>query len=344
MRVELICGKEKQDGAGKSMNLSLILMTRDNKKALYNKLKYYNRFNVDVLVADSSESEYDKSELEALCRRVRYYHYSHDCPVLEKIKETLKKVQTDYFMYVPDDDYFCIEGVKECVSFLEENRDYSAAQGKWIGFCDEIKGKYAEVYRQPNQQREESTALDRFVGYWNNPSQWFYCVARTNQIRANYAKMGTDCKELALCEPFVASVVVITGMTKVLDVPFGVSKIHSQLTYKRAKDVHKESVRGRNDSWNTLQSSFTNLIASESDLEYDYISDTVGKSFLRYSYVPTGLENIIPWIKGYFKKLPVVRNYVVHEYFWKSNFKSNTRFPFNESVLEPIERAINDIN
>lgn len=322
------------------MDLSIVLFTRDRKDSLYDRLKYYSSFNASLFVADSSAEPIDEAEIASLCPNALYYHYDHECAALDKIRKTISKVRTKYFMIVPDDDFFCLEGVLACMRWLDDNPSYSAVQGRWIGFCDEIRGKYVEVYTEPNQDNEAETAVDRFYHLWSNPSQWFYCVARTNLIQINFDKLGNHNEMHHYCEVVVASVMVISGKAKIIPVPFGVGKIHYQPPYKPFAELRAESIAGIDNGWEYMEKDLSKLIAEIDRAEYGVVRSKVKNAFAVFCYTPTRKNNIIPWIKGYLKKLPIIRGQIVHSYFKKRDFSSSLKPPFKKSDLADIEKYI----
>ena len=320
------------------MDISVVLITKDRKESLYNKLSYYNNIGLNILVADSSETPCDQGAISSLCKNVQYYHYN--CPFLEKIKKTVARVKTKYIMLAPDDDFFCFNGISACVKWLDENMDFNAAQGKWIGFCDEIREKYIEIYREPNQEREEDTAVERFFELWRNPSQWFYCVMRTNSIQECFQKMGDHYEADKYVEIIISSAIAIYGKLKILPVLYGVGKIHDQTPHKSAAELRAESLSGVYNGWEYMENDLAKLIADFDKVEYDSVRNKVRDALYLYCHPNDGRIGIVPWIKGYLNKLPIIRNQIVYTYFKKSDFRYSLKDPFKKDDLAVVEKYI----
>lgn len=71
-------------------------------------------------------------------------HYP-DLNNVERWKMALDKVETPYVCFCPDDDFHGFNALKRCVSFLNENIEYSTVQGRYLSYYKE-RNHYNVIY------------------------------------------------------------------------------------------------------------------------------------------------------------------------------------------------------
>jgi glycosyltransferase domain-containing protein len=83
------------------------------------------------LILDAS----DKINPHKFPPNVRYLHVP-GMSLNKRLRKFATLVDTDYILLSPDDDFYSLAGINEVISFLENNKDYSSAQGLRIRFGD----------------------------------------------------------------------------------------------------------------------------------------------------------------------------------------------------------------
>ena len=116
-------------------DITLIIPTLNRYEHVITYLNYLTNYNYGgvVILADSSESEiFNKTKLY-INNKVLNFNILHvDCKNLknfEAIKKVSELVETEYCMFIPDDDFVIINTLEKCKNFLIQNLDYSAVGG-----------------------------------------------------------------------------------------------------------------------------------------------------------------------------------------------------------------------
>lgn len=115
--------------------LTVLVTIRNRRNTLPRVMNYYKDFPANVIFLDSTRGEkYDNCDL-ALPNK---YEYVPGKNYVQKILDCLNSIDTKYSVVVCDDDFLSKEGVLDCVTFLEENDDYSACRGQEVALFDNL--------------------------------------------------------------------------------------------------------------------------------------------------------------------------------------------------------------
>ena len=96
-----------------SSKITIVIWVHNRTKHLKSLLNYLIKSNYRIIVSDSSKkNNFDFSKYE-----ITYLKYDTSINYYEKIKDTLEKVETDYFCWQNDDDRIIIEGIQACEKF-----------------------------------------------------------------------------------------------------------------------------------------------------------------------------------------------------------------------------------
>ena len=111
-------------------NVTVIIPAHNRPERLRRLLGYYSGCGLRILVPDSSDQCYNG---DVSSPDVTYIHRP-GLHFLLKIKEILPLISTDYVLYCADDDFIVPSAIARMVEFLDDNPDYSIAQGHYLTF------------------------------------------------------------------------------------------------------------------------------------------------------------------------------------------------------------------
>ena len=123
--------------------VTLIIPTHERHHYLERILDYYiNIKSVDfeILIADSSVKAFREIESP----NIKYLHMPY-IDLVEKLSIVLKFPRTPYTLICADDDFIIPDTIFKCIDFLDQNSDYSSAQGKYLSFIN----IYGFIFFQP---------------------------------------------------------------------------------------------------------------------------------------------------------------------------------------------------
>ena len=108
---------------------SIIIPTHDRHSVLMRSIDYYQNFNCNIFIADSSieKLSYDFPD------NITYIHLP-DLSFAKKILEVAESVKTPYVCMSADDDYLLESSLQAGERFLDCNLDYVSVQGRYLGF------------------------------------------------------------------------------------------------------------------------------------------------------------------------------------------------------------------
>jgi glycosyltransferase domain-containing protein len=109
-------------------DLTIVIPTHNRHKYLKRVLAYYEDYNVDIVVVDSSK-EHFTGDIKSIGVK---YHHLPEIDYEEKLHYVLKNIKTKYTTLCADDDFIVKSAINKCVNFLDSNSDYGSVQGNHI--------------------------------------------------------------------------------------------------------------------------------------------------------------------------------------------------------------------
>jgi glycosyltransferase domain-containing protein len=170
--------------------ITIIIPTLDRHDLLLRAIDYYQYFDCNILVADSSSTKEN-------CEFPDNFMYKHlpGMAYAKKILEIAKDVTTQYACLASDDDYLLESSLKAGASFLNANSDYVSVQGRYLGF--ELIGN--EIVFSPRYDRNSSRyaveaedRLSRIVEAYNPFMHQFFAIHRTALFVKSLQLHGTS--------------------------------------------------------------------------------------------------------------------------------------------------------
>ncbi len=166
---------------------------------------------------------------------VDYRYYGPQMPFHERMRDGAARADTPYLLIYPDDDFFFVDTLGECVRFLEANRDFAAAQGAVFK---------VELVRERNAGTPKSTyrpvtvieclqadPLERLHFLARNYSHWIYCVQRKETMLERLENVARFAKNPAFAEYYDTLFTAAKGRTKLIPSIGSVRSIHDMNTY-----------------------------------------------------------------------------------------------------------------
>ena len=118
--------------------LTIVIPTYNRYKYLLRLLKYYNSygFPARILILDASSDNPEKPDLLSMLgnNQVEYRRFPPDIRPEEKLAQGIQNISTRYAVICADDDFITPTGLEKSIDFLEGNKDYVVAHGRYITF------------------------------------------------------------------------------------------------------------------------------------------------------------------------------------------------------------------
>ncbi|MCB2107635.1 MAG: TIGR00180 family glycosyltransferase [Rhodobacteraceae bacterium] len=169
--------------------MTIIVLVHGRTWTLKRQLEYLEDFGCRVIVADSSQKPYAHAE------QYPWIDYSH-VPTLsyfEKLRFATDRADTDYILFIPDDDFAVRSGVSACLNFLTAHPSAVACGGHIVRFDQlptgvEIRtdhtganaSRHIEATRQTIDQESTVERLDRL---FDNLITINYAILKKNAFR-----------------------------------------------------------------------------------------------------------------------------------------------------------------
>jgi glycosyltransferase domain-containing protein len=121
---------------------TIIIPTFQRRNRLKKSIRYWKRSKFKIAIADGSSL----SNADLIPEGIDYY-WRPKISIFDRWFSVIQSVRTKYFVLCADDDFIGFNAIERCVSFLEDNQDYSCAQGCYHYFKD--KGShflYGNIY------------------------------------------------------------------------------------------------------------------------------------------------------------------------------------------------------
>lgn len=200
------------------MDITILIPSHNRHRYLNRIISYYEQFNVKVLIADSSNQVYGPSMPN---QNFTYYHLPH-LSLPKKLAFALSKISTKYVAMCADDDFITKNGIEHCISFLNENTDYIAAQGNCVCYnkADTINKAvefYPMYFDQLNFEIYRNDFFDRIDLFFKQYRTIFCAVHYTKILQLTFSQT-INISNLFLNEYLTAIIPLSMGMYKELNV------------------------------------------------------------------------------------------------------------------------------
>lgn len=178
--------------------ISILIPTLNRSDFLIRALHYYSNvgFGGYICIGDSSNeqhSEKNKYVIQALKDKINIIYRTFPNPpyihVGMVMKELIGLAPTPYAVYAGDDDFVIPSGLEQCIAFLEDHPEYSAAHGIRVSVRLKSSRAFGELESanfasQPILEHEIAT--ERWKGYMRFAISTQYSTHRTETWRRMY--------------------------------------------------------------------------------------------------------------------------------------------------------------
>ena len=216
--------------------ISLLIPTINRSDFIIKYLNYLkeNGFQGQVLIGDSSGQEHfcaTKNFLKDFYCKFEIKQYSHpNMYPYQCINHMLKDINCPYSMFIPDDDILIPSTLEKCVSYLEENPDYSGVGGMSV-LCGISSGDYKKIMsisRYMIRELDAESATDRVYDFASNYTVIAYTLARTEQFKKRFPEHSENFNVETGNELMPCVLLAAQGKVKMLDELFVVRQIHQR--------------------------------------------------------------------------------------------------------------------
>lgn len=223
--------------------LTIILPLKDRVPFTLRWMHFVNDgfFPFKIIIADGGT---DNSVGEILANKsnfpnvtyeyIRYPADENYTIYFKKISDALDLVETPYLLLADNDDFFSVEGIIKTIAFLEENPEYIASRGNYLGFS--VKSQHAdgnadnlELHGEINLiglnylsvSLDEKSAAGRLINYFSAWSPNWYNVYRTDIFRTCWNRMcNFNMKDIFFMEITLSALLVTKGKIFIGSYPY----------------------------------------------------------------------------------------------------------------------------
>ncbi|NRA10928.1 MAG: TIGR00180 family glycosyltransferase [Crocinitomicaceae bacterium] len=277
----------------KAKNYTVIIPTYNSRHHNLNRiLEYFSPHELNIIIVDSSESPYPNE----FNYQFKYLHVP-GLGMYEKVYKSLESVTTPYVLLCADDDFIIPSGIATCIDFLDENPDYSSAQGNRICFT---KSRLSVNFPDPDAAYDldvnEESPLDRMTYHWTS---FFvaYSVHRIQNFKETF-KLGNeftnDLFAVTTIERHLDFITLLNGKHRILPVFYQAREFERTST---GQTVTWESVKtGQPENYKKLVSKLAENLQSKLDLSFQECLDFIESLFVE-KYVRKTAEADITEVK-----------------------------------------------
>tara|TARA_B100000315_G_scaffold244676_1_gene269513 strand:+ start:134 stop:1318 length:1185 start_codon:yes stop_codon:yes gene_type:complete len=209
-------------------NITVIIFTYKRYPYLRRLLRFYNSYHLQCkfLVLDSTPDHPKDLELQELLSmdNVQWERYDPDIFFVDKIANGCNFVNSKYAVLCADDDFIIPEAISDCISFLENNMDFSSTHGLYFNHSSHQQAKRSRFSIGPlyhkGRSASEKTAGERVNAYLSGQTSYypFYAVQKTATFHTIWRETEKFVSDWGFSELFPCSLSLILGKMKVLPI------------------------------------------------------------------------------------------------------------------------------
>jgi len=316
----------------KKQNLSIIIPTFNRSDQLVNLVKYiikvFKQDNFKTIILDGSD--YPNKEAGSLeSNRIKYIYYGNKVSSLNRWEDGINKVEDDFVVIIADDDMPHPKGLRMCVDFLNNNKDFSVAHGNYKGF----KIVNSEITYFPSYNPfsiEQDNPLARLYFFLNFYVPITYAVHRTKYLQIAFKEVikNFDSGDSGWVELLLGCIPAVLGKIKFINYHYykrntGQSisrpRIHNyRILYEKNYSIKYEKIKNailkylpdienKDDAPSIVDIAFASYHA-----KYYFNKDLIHRDFCKLVYKNNNEDNgqILKRSKIIFKKIVKVKKQI----------------------------------
>ena len=218
--------------------VAILIPTMNRSDFLIRQVRYYASVKSPhpVYIGDASDAEHKertRAAIKDLQSQINiHYHHWQDLNAMKTIKRLIEVAEEPYCSCIGDDDFLVPNSLTKCAQFLEQNPEYSTAQGKGILFSLNEVGPYGAMgslgtYWSRNEV-EENTGEQRLINFF--PKNYFvnqFSVHRTDDfVQDSEFYKGID--DSSFGELLHCNLAIIRGKSKFIDSFYLIRQVHPE--------------------------------------------------------------------------------------------------------------------
>ena len=212
-------------------DLTIVITSRNRPEKLIRVVNHLEMFGFKgkLLIGDASDLNYTYPFKEFLKRSLLNIDYfPHEgMSVLDSHQYMSSKITTKYSLCIADGALLILDGIKECIKALEQNKDLVAVSGQTFTYEYKKKTNFRIChYEMPIIH--DSDPFDRFKNICNKYRVAMYCVMYSR----SWSKMWQEVDQISI-RPLAAEIIptiklVIEGKIAQVNAPFLIRELHSK--------------------------------------------------------------------------------------------------------------------
>ena len=140
--------------------------------------------NIHLILSSNEKSSEEKileicKEFSQKIKKITVYIHYENIGQLGNFKFLLDSVDTEFFMWLADDDEISSNYIENLIIILQKNPDISSAMGRWVSVSNSGKKLHP---KQPDLS-SKILIVRIFNFIVNNDDSWFYGLHRKNKVR-----------------------------------------------------------------------------------------------------------------------------------------------------------------
>lgn len=219
---------------GMDSMLTIILAIKDRLHFAHRWMRFMNQEQCPyrIIIADGS---LDSDSGRLFTKATEYPNLAYEyirfpadenyAAYYKKISDVLGLVDTPYVLMADDDDFYCMEGIRTTIKYMDEHPDFVCARGSYIGFSVRPSGQDADagaytVYGKmslrgaiyPSVIIDEDSSAGRLAGYFSRWTPHWYNIHRTDILRACWNEVAAlNIRNIFLMEHTLSAMIAVRG-------------------------------------------------------------------------------------------------------------------------------------
>ena len=279
--------------------LTIVIPTYNRYNYLLRLLKYYDSygFPVRIRILDSSSAtlQQQRDLLHLLNHNsVEHFTFSPVIPVAEKIAQGIQDISTPYAVLCGDDDFITPTGLEKSIDFLEGNKDYVVAHGRYIAFNRSGDNpdiiEWRSVYGDKSIESDDSG--NRFfahLGDYRMPT--FYGVHRTDILKEIFKALRDYTDDYRFGELLPTAMTAVYGKIKMLDCLYSAREYNTFSTGQSCSRLSDFIVEGSFDKkYERFKKCLAGTLCDQAGLSYGVSEKLVDRAMNGYLKKSSGLS------------------------------------------------------
>ena len=224
--------------------LTVLVPTRNRYPRLLRLLRYLASAKpaLRVVVLDGSSDETDLGVLDAavVSAGAQYRRFGPEVSLMAKIVSGLESVETEYVVWLADDDFTVPRTLEACAKHLDENPSCAIVHGRSALAITRPSGnglEVASIGEYPQRPVAAGTAAKRLVDHLEHCCSTFYSMHRTEDMRRSTRLCLEAGFDLNWGEYFLTSMSVLPGGVDMIEGLYMVREAHeAQVSVSLGRD------------------------------------------------------------------------------------------------------------